>query len=131
VAFSLDFDAKHNVLRLTLEGPLTAAGLFEIEQAVAGYAASHPPFRGIVDTAGVTDYQISGETIRELAAAPRPTTSTAGTWVVVTPKEHIYGMTRMFQIASGKSQPNFHVVRTMAEAYALLQIESPEFVLVP
>jgi hypothetical protein len=126
VGFVLDFDARNNLLRLTIEGTLTDAIVFDIREAVARYAASHPPFRGIVDTAQVTEYAVSSDAIREIATAPR-SSQPSNMWIVVTPKEHIYGMTRMFQIVSEKRQTDFHVVRTMDEAYRLLCVESPEF----
>jgi hypothetical protein len=37
-------------------------------------------------------------------------------------------MMRMLQILSEKSRPELSVVRSLNEAYRLLQVESPEFV---
>ena len=47
--------------------------------------------------------------------------------VFVAPKDLIYGMARMFQILGEATRPDLPVVRTMDEAYSLLQVESPEF----
>ena len=33
----------------------------------------------------------------------------------------------MFQILSEKTRPDLHIVRTIDEAYRLLNVESPEF----
>jgi hypothetical protein len=47
--------------------------------------------------------------------------------VAVASQDFLFGMMRMLQILSEQSRPELHVVRTMDEAYRLLQVESPEF----
>ena len=47
--------------------------------------------------------------------------------VIVVPIDFIFGLARMFQMLGEKTRPDLHVVRTLDEAYRLLQIESPEF----
>lgn len=43
------------------------------------------------------------------------------------PRDFIYGLARMFQILTEETQPELRVVRTMEEAYRLLEVSSPEF----
>ena len=124
--FVVDFDAKNNILRWTLEDEVTDAVLLDFYAVATKYAASHPPCRSIIDFSKVTDFHVSSETVRQVAAAP---TALPAQYlrVIVIPSDFIYGMGRMFQILSEKTRPELHVVRTMDEAYRLLHVESPEF----
>lgn len=74
----------------------------------------------------MTNFEVSSDAIRQVAAAP-PAFPPAYMRVLVVPKAIIYGMARMFQILGEKTRPDLHVVRTMDEAYRLLRVESPEF----
>jgi|SRR5208282_970447 len=124
--FVTDFDAKNKILRVTLQGRVTDEVMSETYATIAKYVASHPPCRGITDMSEVEEFEVSSTTIRQLAETP-PAFPAADMRILVAPKAHVYGMARMFQILGGKTRPNLHIVRTMDEAYRLLQVESPEF----
>jgi len=126
LGFVLDFDARNQILRVTLEGRLTDAILLGSYAAASGYAASHPPCRGIVDFSEVTKFEVSSGAMLELANSA-PAFPAATMRVLVAPRDISYGMVRMFQILGETKRPNMHVVRTMDEAYRLLCVESPEF----
>jgi hypothetical protein len=122
----VDFDAKNNILRGTLEGPMTAAVLLDLYAKASKYLASRPPCRGIVDLSRVTDFEVSSAAIRQVAAAP-PAFPPGYMRVLVVPQLFIYGLARMFQILGEKTRPELQVVRTMDEAYHLLGVEFPDF----
>ncbi|HXM11164.1 MAG TPA: hypothetical protein VN946_14525 [Terriglobales bacterium] len=122
----LDFDAKNNILRGTLEGPMTGAMLLDLYAAGTKYMESHPPCRGILDFSRVTDFEVSSEAIKRVAAAP-PAFPAGYMRVLVIPQVFIYGLARMFQILGEKTRPELQVVRTMDEAFHLLGVEFPEF----
>lgn len=124
--FVMDFDARNKILRVTLQGRVTDEIMLETYATVARYVASHPPCRGITDISEVEEFEVSSNTIRQLAEKP-PAFLTADMRILIAPKAHVYGMARMFQILGGKTRPNLHIVRSMDEAYRLLQVESPEF----
>jgi len=126
IGFVMDFDAKNNILRGTLEGRLTDAILLDYYAAAARYTASHPPCRGIWDVSKVTEFELSSDAIRQVARRP-PIIATGYMRVIVASQDFPFGMMRMLQILSEKSRPELHVVRTMDEAYRLLVVESPEF----
>jgi hypothetical protein len=67
--------------------------------------------------------------IRRLAAAPPTLRSSAEVWILVIQKDVIYGLARMFQILTetNGNSCELQVVRTMDEAYRLLEVKSPEF----
>jgi len=43
------------------------------------------------------------------------------------PRDFTYGLARTFQILTQETRPELQVVRTMEEAYRLLEVCSPEF----
>lgn len=121
-----DFDAKNNILRATLEGPMTGALLLDLYAQAVKYMESHPPCRGILDFSRVTDFEVSSDAIRQVAAFP-PAFPGGYMRVLVIPQTFIFGLARMFQILGEKNRPELQVVRTMDEAYHLLGVERPEF----
>jgi hypothetical protein len=122
----LEFDEKNNILRGTLEGSMTGAALLDFYARGTQYLASRPPCRGILDFSKVTDFEVSADAIRQVAAAP-PVFPGGYMRILVIPQVFIYGLARMFQILSEKTRPELQVVRSMEEAYHLLGVESPEF----
>ncbi len=124
--FVVDFDAKNNILRCTLEGRMTGVILLDLYARAVKYMESHPPCRGILDFSGVTDFEVSSEAIRQVATAP-PALPAGYMRVLVIPQIFIYGLARMFQILGEKNRPELQVVRTLDEAYLLLGVEFPEF----
>ena len=122
----VDFDAKHNILRGTLEGPMTGAILLELYASGIKYMESHPPCRGILDLSRVTNFEVSSDAIREVAASP-PAFPAGYLRVLVVPQIFIFGLARMFQILGEKTRPELQVVRTLDEAYHLLGVEFPDF----
>jgi hypothetical protein len=127
MGFVMDFDAKNNILRGTLEGPLTGAILLDSYEAATRYTASHPPCRGLWDFSKVTaNADISTDIIRQVVGKS-PIIPSGYMRVVVAPQDFLFGMMRMLQILSEEARPELHVVRTLDEAYRLLRIESPEF----
>ncbi len=126
MGFVMDFDARNNVLRVTLEGQVTDAILSNGYTTAARQVASRPPCRGIWNFSPVTQFEVSSDTIRTLAESP-PIIVAGQMRVVVAPQDFLYGTTRMFQLLGEETRPDLHVVRTMDEAYRLLGVESPEF----
>lgn len=122
----VDFDRKNNILRGTLQGPMTGAILLELYATGVKYMASHPPCRGILDFSKVTSFEVNSDAIRQVAAAP-PAFPAGYMRVLVIPQIFIYGLARMFQILGESTRPELQVVRTLDEAYRLLGVEFPEF----
>jgi hypothetical protein len=128
VGFAVDFDATNKILRITMEGHVTDSVALSCAETVGRCAARYPKYRGIVDLSKVTKYDVSPEIIRQLARIPPTASSGTNALVIVAPKQHAYGMSRMFQLLTETTRPNQHVVRTMDEALELLQVKSATFV---
>ena len=127
MGFVVDFDATNNILRTVIEGHLTDAVAFALAETVSKCEASRPVGASIVDLSKVTKYDVSPDAIREFAMTSLSPSLAARTLVIVAPKEHAYGMSRMYQLLTEGTRPNQHVVRTLEEAYAVLRVTSPEF----
>ena len=73
----------------------------------------------------MTDFEVSSEAIRRVAASPAA--FPPGYMRLVIPQIFIYGLARMFQILGEKTRPELQVVRSLEEAFRLLGVENPEF----
>ena len=124
--FVVEFDAKNNVLRVTLEGHVTDAIFLDAYATTARCAASRPGCRGIADVTQVTKFDVSSNVIRRLADTA-PAIPTPQMRIFVASTTFVYGLGRMFQMLGERTRPNLHIARTLDEAYRLLQVESPEF----
>jgi hypothetical protein len=122
----VEFDQKHNLLRATLEGAMTGAVLLKLYARASTYFKSRPPCRAIIDFSMVTDFEVSSDSIRKVAASP-PAVPPGYMRVLVVPQIFIYGLARMFQILGEKTRPELQVVRTMDEALKMLGAEGPDF----
>lgn len=122
----VEFDTKNNILRGMLDGRMTGAILLELYARAAEYMASRPPCRGILDFSQVTGCEVSSAEIRQVAVSP-PVFPAGYMRVLVIPRDFIYGLARMFQILTEGTRPELRVVRSMEEAYRLLEVSSPEF----
>jgi len=130
MGFVLEFDTKNNILRGTIEGPLTDGLLLDYYAAAARYTASHPPCRGVWDFSKVMGkVEVSSDTVRRLVKTS-PIIPGGYMRVVVAPQDYLFGMMRMLQILSDEARPELRVVRTLDEAYRLLDVESAEFTLI-
>jgi hypothetical protein len=127
VAYFFEFDEVNNVLHLVWEGQVTDEDLLEGGSTGRRLLASRPGARAISNFSGVTEVDVSSETVRKAAWAPE---QGEGDSVVVTvaPGDFMFGMARMYQMLADMNLRNHHVVRTVGEAYELLGIAAPQFV---
>jgi len=85
------------------------------------------PSAGIMDFSAVTSFDVSAETIHELAHQPPALPSPASPRVMIAPAPIIFGMLRMFEMVGERTRPGFHVVHTEREAFAILGVLEPKF----
>ena len=126
MGYFFEFDAVNNVLRCSWTGQITDDILWEGYSATGKVITTQPTCRCINDFSGVTEFDVSNETIRRLSDTPavlRP----ESVHVVVAPQDYLYGLSRMFSILGQQTRPNLHVVHTMKEAMSLLGVTSLQF----
>jgi hypothetical protein len=108
MGFVMSFDARNNLLRVTLEGRVTDAILLDSYATAAKYVAANPPCRGIWNFSEVTQFEVSSDTIGELARSS-PIILSGHMRVVVAPQDHLYGLAPMFQILGQETRSDLHV----------------------
>lgn len=125
--FHFEFDPVNEILQGRFDGLVTDESLREYYQLARKHGNRLQPRGGITDFSALTAFEVSAETLRQLAhlasALPDPTRP----WVLVAPSNHVFGLSRMFQAVAEATRPSLRVVRTLEEAYALLGVQAPHF----
>ena len=124
--YALQFDFTHKVLLLTFGKTVTKAGLVAAYDAAEHFIAAEGPCRGIVDFSAVAQAKISPDFVRSISRRP-PAFPPGMKRVFVAPTPLAYGLSRMYQILREDLARDLDVVHTLAEAYALLGLESVSF----
>ena len=119
------FDAANRLLVCRVSGAVTDESLREFYELAGKCAALTRPAAGIVDFSGVTSFRVSPETIRALASSPPPMSDPKAPRYIVAASDHVFAMSRMFEVHGEKTRPLLRVVRRVDEAYELLKIQDP------
>lgn len=126
-----DFDLENRVLRIRLEGAVTAQAMMEYYQAAGECVLRTRPRAGIWDMTPVTSLEFTTDDVARLArsvpALPEPDRRR----IIVAPSPHIFGMARMFQALGQANRPRLQVAHTLEEACALLGVKAARFEPVP
>jgi hypothetical protein len=126
VEFNLQFDPTHKILLVTFGTVATKASGMAAYVAVRAFVLEHSPGSCIVDLSAIEASELSAEAVKSFAALP--TVFPAGSLIIlVANKAELFAMCRMYQTLREECQPNLHVVHSLEEAYALLNLKSPDF----
>jgi len=125
--YSCDFDFTNRILRCRLNGRVTDEALKDFFRISFQHAIHTHPRAGIVDLSEVTSFEVSSQTIEELAKSTPVLQDPNLRRVVIASSPGTYGMMRMFEMEGEEKRPNFHVVRTEREAWAILAVQNPRF----
>jgi hypothetical protein len=98
----------------------------DLYRTIEGLASQDGPYAGILDLSTAADFAISAKTIRALAAT-NPAIPAGRPRVIVASKLVMYGLARMFELSRDSMGGQFHVVRSLEEAYDLLQVTPGDF----
>jgi hypothetical protein len=115
----LKIDPHRRVVHSTFYGKITDAELLGHGKRIASDPDFNPQFADIVDFSDVTDPAITESAIAALAANPSLFSSSA-MHIVIAPVAVMFRLGRKFKELAQSSRPNFHVVKTRAEAYQIL-----------
>lgn len=127
MTYQFDFDSTNRILWGRLQGCVTDEVLKEYYRAAAGYAAQIDPLSGVTDFSAVTSFEVSPQTVRELARSTPVIPNPSRVRVIIAPVDHVFGIARLFQIVGEKTRPNNHVVRTLTDAWAVLGVRDLKF----
>jgi hypothetical protein len=121
-----EFDAKNRILRCRFDGRVTDEALKEWYRLAAEYVAQTDPRAAVFDLSAVTSFDVSAEIIRELAKSAPVVPDPSRSRCIVAPSPKIFGMMRMFEIEGEATRPNWHMVHTQQEAWAILGVEGSQ-----
>jgi hypothetical protein len=118
----LKIDPQRKVVHSAFYGRITDAELLGHRKRISSDPDFNPQFSDIVDFSGVIDSEISESAVAALAANPTLFRSSV-VHIVIAPDTVMFLMGKKFKELAQLSRPNFHVVRTRAEAYQLLPVD--------
>lgn len=113
-------DTERRLILTTFQGRLTDADVVSMEAALRRDPRYVPTFDHLMDASGVTELALSGEGIRHVVTVTPNGSGCAGRRVIVAPTDALFGMARMFQTLREADASALAIVRTRAEADALL-----------
>lgn len=127
MSFRFEYDAFHQILLGRFEGELNQESGAAFYAAIRKYGIATDARAGIWDFSAATE-NVASESIRRVArqepAMPDPMNRPC---FIVAPNSHLFGLSRMFQIAGEHKRPLLQVVRNLDEALAALGVKSPHF----
>jgi hypothetical protein len=125
VDYELRYDPKDRVLLIYMGRAVTKATASAAQNAVQRFMAAVGPCSVIADLSGIEREKVPGHFVQSLAGIPSAIAS-GERLILVAPQTLMYGLSRMFHLWRGET-PNCKIVRTLEEAYALLDLEPQDF----
>ncbi|MGA9184937.1 MAG: hypothetical protein WBZ32_06540 [Candidatus Acidiferrales bacterium] len=125
--YQLDFDSANRILRAVFGGVVSDEELVQFYLGIGPYLALKEPLAAVIDFTAVTSFEVSPDTIRQLASLPPALKDPAIPRCVIAPASKIFGLARMFELQGQGTRPSFHVVRNEKEAWAILGVVDPHF----
>ena len=122
----LFYDRGRNILLTPFSGELNEENLDALTDAVRDFIQQNGPCHGLLDYTEVTTINLSRNTVMQRAS--KRSISHGMTRVFVAPSDLNYAWCRMFQITQDVTQGDKpYVVRSMREAYEILNIDTDDF----
>jgi hypothetical protein len=127
VTYRFDHDAAHGILRLRYIGKISDELIKKAYKATPEAVLKTNPRGMIVDLTEVTQFDVSTQTIHELADYQPTVKDPSVPRIIVAPTPYLFGMSRMFQILGEHTRPMLQVMSSADEAYAQLEVTEPKF----
>jgi hypothetical protein len=122
-----EFAAGPRVLRAVFEGVLDDAAVRHAYRELKRYVRATDPAAGIWDMSGVTAFEVTSETVRELGRSQPALPQPAVPRFIVAPSDQAFGIARMFQEVGDAMRPQLYVVRSLQEVYERMKIAPPQY----
>jgi hypothetical protein len=127
MSYRFDYDPRSGLLQGSLEGRVTSEELLDYYRLAMKCARIKRPRSGITDMSGITSFEVSPQTVRELAAMTPVIPDMDLLRIIVAPASDVFGMARMFESQGEVTRPNLHVVRSYKEALVIVGVQDPRF----
>jgi hypothetical protein len=127
VPYRFEFDTENGLLQGRLYGRVTSEELKEYYLAGSRVVAAKQPRSAITDMTGITVFEVTPQTVRELASYPPILHKQELLRVIVASAPDVFGMARMFDSHGETTRPNLHVVKTLKEALVIVGVQEPKY----
>ena len=124
--YLFEFEPVQRVLRCTMSGHVNDRELLECHGKAVRYVQQTDPATVIVDLTPVDSIDISPATVQGLARSD-PAFHPSRPKFIVAPTDHLFGMSRMYQLIGERTRPRLQVVRSLDEAYLALGVKDLHF----
>ena len=121
------FERVHRVLLVRYAAELTQADFQELDSLLADFVACEGTADTVIDFSNIRGRVEVADLVKR-ARETKPSVMAACRRVLVAPRDAVFGMMRAYSThleLKGEACP--HVVRSIAEAYHLLELEKPHF----
>ena len=125
--FHFELDSLNGILLGRFEGQVSDEELRAYCRDSTEYITSIEPRAGITDLSAVTSFEVSPQTIIELARIRPALPGQDPVRIIIAESPHVFGMARMFELAGQDAHPVVHVVHTDQDAWAILSVTEPQF----
>jgi len=127
VTYRFEHDAANGILCLSYIGQISDELIRKAYKATPEAVLKTNPRGMIIDLSEVTAFDVSSQTIHELAAYQPTVKNPLVPRIIVAPTPYLFGMSRMFQLLGEHTRPMLQVVSSTNEAYAQLDVVKPKF----
>ncbi len=125
--YRFDLDSGNRILRLSYIGQISDELIKKAYKATPNAVQRTNPRGMIIDLSDVTEFNVSTQTIHELADLKPTVKDPSVPRIIVAPTPYLFGMSRMFQILGGQTRPMLQVMNSTDAAYTELDIKKPKF----
>lgn len=127
MTYRFDHDPANGILRLRYIGQISDQLIKKAYKATPAAVLKTNPRGMIIDLSEVTTFDVSTQTIHELADYQPTVKDPSVPRIIVAPTPYLFGMSRMFQILGERKRPMLQVMSSAEEAYAQLDVTKPRF----
>jgi hypothetical protein len=128
--YYFEFDPEHRILLVVLEGDVVEREMLKINGDIKAHVTGLNPSAGISDFSAVTTFAVASHTMRLAALQPSPYDEQTPRFIVA-PRDHLFGLARMYQLIGSRTRAKLHVVRSREEVFSALGVQNPKFERLP
>jgi hypothetical protein len=127
MAHRLEFDFQHRILLILHEGTVLGREIEKLGDQLKPRLGILNPSAAISDFSRATAVDIDSHMVRHLAMKDAASCLRMLRRFIVAPREHQFGLARMYEICAYPPFVDLRIVRSKEEALAFLGIQNPEF----
>jgi hypothetical protein len=124
--YHFEFDRNHRILLTVVSGEYTDEEQLSINTDIRRHATALNPIAGIGDMSAITACLVTPASI-QIAARESSPYDVGVKRFLVAPGDHVFGMSRMYQMTGKESRTSMRIVRTRDEALEELGVADASF----